>query len=152
MSARGRTRTVGLPLRRRLLYPLSYAGIGATLVAGCATASTGPGDAASRIAHAPDGCIAYGDAAIAWQDFTSGLRDKTITDSDAESLLKKVGSKMDDSALIASGTMKVHAGDAAREAKQLRVALVDGDNTNVVDLARSIDSDMNAVDVACSAG
>jgi hypothetical protein len=116
---------------------------------GCAGTTSG---AASEIANAPDGCIAYGDAAAAWQDFTAGLRDKTITESDAESLLRKVGSKMDDSALIAKGSMQERAQSAATEAKQLRVALVEGDNSNVGSLARQLDGDMSAVDAACSAG
>ena len=122
----------------------------AVALTGCAGVSSG--GTASEIANAPDGCIAYGNAGEAWHQFQQGLQDKTITDTDAEALLKKVGSNMDDSALIAKGDMQAKAQSAATEAKQLRVALIDGDNSNITSLAAQLDADMSAVDAACSKG
>lgn len=119
---------------RVLAVAVAVAAVGT--VAGCQSAK-------------PDGCATVSVADADFGDLQHGLADQTMTASDAASKLGSIHNNLADVELAGAQQLRAPAGAASIAAGRLRVALLDGDSTNVPQLAQGLRKLMDMVSAPC---
>lgn len=127
--------------------PLVVVAAALLLVAGCNATSSGSssGDVAQST-----GCFVVGEALSTFRDFADGLSNKTLTEGDMESDLKKIASKLGDAASLGPAPIVSAAKAGATDAGQVRASLANqGDPSSIASEAGDLRTQMDSLAATC---